>query len=449
MAKQPKQKYDSTDLEFVQSLGAAVLEQAPRRLHIILIFWVVTVILLLTWMSIAEIDEITRGQGEVVPSGENQIIQNLEGGIVEEILVHPGDQVEKGQLLLKINNQKSTSGFESSQMSTQSLQARAQRLRAEANNRKFAPSDQELKKMSPQVRKFVETERSLYESRRHGYYAALAILRQQLKQRQLELKAAKSQLAHLKNSQKMIQQEVDMTEPLVEKGVKPKIEFLGLQREANNIEREYQGVMISIPRYESAVEELRQKIEEHRYLFVAEAKQQLNDTTAQLNRAKNSTTALADQVRRTLVRSPANGIVQRLFVHTIGGVIKPGENLLELVPIDDALLIEAHVKPADIAFIYPGQEATVKFSAYDYSIYGGLKGKVTQISADTIKGQRGAIFYTIRILTDKNYLGSEDKPLKIIPGMTTTVNIITGKKTVMDYILKPILKTKTYTFSER
>ena len=449
MAKQPKQKYDSTDLEFVQSLGAAVLEQAPRRLHIILIFWVVTVILLLTWMSLAEIDEITRGQGEVVPSGENQIIQNLEGGIVEEILVHPGDQVEKGQLLLKINNQKSTSGFESSQMSTQSLQARAQRLRAEANNRKFAPSDQELKKMSPQVRKFVETERSLYESRRHGYYAALAILRQQLKQRQLELKAAKSQLAHLKNSQKMIQQEVDMTEPLVEKGVKPKIEFLGLQREANNIEREYQGVMISIPRYESAVEELRQKIEEHRYLFVAEAKQQLNDTTAQLNRAKNSTTALADQVRRTLVRSPANGIVQRLFVHTIGGVIKPGENLLELVPIDDALLIEAHVKPADIAFIYPGQEATVKFSAYDYSIYGGLKGKVTQISADTIKGQRGAIFYTIRILTDKNYLGSEDKPLKIIPGMTTTVNIITGKKTVMDYILKPILKTKTYTFSER
>jgi len=449
VAKQPKQKYDSTDLEFVQSLGAAVLEQAPRRLHIILIFWVVTVILLLTWMSIAEIDEITRGQGEVVPSGENQIIQNLEGGIVEEILVHPGDQVEKGQLLLKINNQKSTSGFESSQMSTQSLQARAQRLRAEANNRKFAPSDQELKKMSPQVRKFVETERSLYESRRHGYYAALAILRQQLKQRQLELKAAKSQLAHLKNSQKMIQQEVDMTEPLVEKGVKPKIEFLGLQREANNIEREYQGVMISIPRYESAVEELRQKIEEHRYLFVAEAKQQLNDTTAQLNRAKNSTTALADQVRRTLVRSPANGIVQRLFVHTIGGVIKPGENLLELVPIDDALLIEAHVKPADIAFIYPGQEATVKFSAYDYSIYGGLKGKVTQISADTIKGQRGAIFYTIRILTDKNYLGSEDKPLKIIPGMTTTVNIITGKKTVMDYILKPILKTKTYTFSER
>jgi len=240
-----------------------------------------------------------------------------------------------------------------------------------------------------------------------------------------------------------------MTEPLVKKGVKPKIEFLRLEREANNIEQEYQAIKLSIPRYESAVEELHQRIEEHHYLFTSDAKQQLNDAMAQLNRAENSTTALADQVRRTLVRSPTNGIVQRLFIHTIGGVIRPGENLLELVPLDDTLLIEARIKPSDIAFIYPGQEATVKFSAYDYSIYGGLKGKVTQISADTIKDEHGAIFYTIRILTDKNYLGSDENPLKIIPGMTTTVNIITGKKTVMDYILKPILKTKTYTFSER
>ena len=449
MTKQPKEKYTAEDLEFVQSLGAAVLEQAPKKLHIILIFWVTTIILLLIWMSIAEVDEITRGQGEVVPSGENQIIQNLEGGIVEEILVQPGDQVEKGQLLLKINNQKSTSGLESSQMSTQSLRARAKRLEAEANGEDFVLSAIDLKNLSLQERQFIETERSLYESRQQQYQATLEILKQQLKQRQLELKAAKSQASHLKTSLDLIQQEVTMTEPLVKKGVKPKIEFLGLQREANNIKREYQSIRLSIPRYESAVEELHQKIEEHHQRFIAEAKQQLNDTIAQLNRAESSTTALADQVRRTLVLSPANGIVQRLFIHTVGGVIKPGENLLELVPIDDTLLIEARVKPSDIAFIYPGQLATVKISAYDYSIYGGLEGKVTQISADTIKDERGAIFYTIRILTDKNYLGSDDKPLKIIPGMTATVNIITGKKTVMDYILKPILKTKTYTFSER
>ena len=449
MTKPSKEKYTSNDLEFVQSLGAAILEQAPKRLHIILIFWVMTIVLLLIWMSVAEVDEISRGQGEVVPSGENQIIQNLEGGIVEEVLVHPGDQVETGQLLLKINNQKSTSGFESSQMSAQSLQARAKRLQAEANGEDFSLSSTELKAISPQARQFIETERSLYESRQQQYQATLEILNQQLKQRQMELKAANSQVTHLKISQNLIQQEVEMTEPLVKKGVKPKIEFLDLQREANNIEREYQAVCLSIPRYESAIEEVHQKIKEHRHLFIAEAKQQLNDTVAQLNRAENSTTALADQVRRTLVRSPTNGIVQRLFVHTVGGVIRPGEKLLELVPLDDTLLIEARVKPADIAFIYLGQPAIVKFSAYDYSIYGGLEGKVTRISADTIKDDRGAIFYTIRILTDKNYLGSDDNPLKIIPGMTTTVNIITGKKTVMDYILKPILKTKTYTFSER
>ena len=449
MQKQPKEKYSSKDLEFMQSLGAAVLQQAPKRLHIILIFWVIAILLLLIWMSIAEIDEITRGQGEIVPSGENQMIQNLEGGIVKEILVHPGDHVKAGQLLLKIDNQQSESGFESSKVSAQSLQARAARLRAESNNENFSPTAEELQGMSQQMREFIETERSLFESRQYKFLATVAILNQQLNQRKQELKAAKSQVFHLKTSRGLIQEEVEMAEPLVEKGIKPKVEFLKLKREASNLEREYQTLQLSIPRHEAAVEELRQKINEHRYLFISEAKQQLNDTLAQLNRVENSSTALADQVRRTLVRSPTNGIVQKLFIHTVGGVIKPGENLLELVPVDDALLVEVQVKPADIAFIYPDQPATVKFSAYDFSIYGGLEGKVTQISADTIKNERGEIFYTIRILTDKNYLGDEKKPLKIIPGMTTTVDIITGKKTIMNYILKPIIKTKTYTFSER
>ena len=433
----------------MQSLGAAVLQQTPRRLHIVLIFWVITTFLLLIWMYVAEIDEITRGQGEIVPSGENQMIQNLEGGIVEEILVRPGDHVKAGQLLLKIDNQQSESGFESSQMAAQSLQAKVARLRAEANNEEFAPTTEELQGMSPQMRAFIETERSLFESRQYKFLATVKILKQQLKQRKQELKTAESQVYNLKISRSLIQEEVVMAEPLVKQGIKPKVEFLKLKREASNLEREYQTVRLSIPRYESAVEELRQKIEEHRYLFSAEAKQQLNDSVAQLNRVENSSTALADQVRRTLVRSPINGIVQKLFIHTVGGVIKPGENLLELVPVDDALLVKVRVKPADIAFIYPDQLATVKFSAYDFSIYGGLEGKVTQISADTIKDERGEIFYTIRILTARNYLGTEDKPLKIIPGMTTTVDIVTGKKTVMDYILKPITKTKTYTFSER
>ena len=206
---------------------------------------------------------------------------------------------------------------------------------------------------------------------------------------------------------------------------------------------------MSIPRLESAIKEVKSNIEETRLLFQNEAKRSMNEAVAELRGIRSDSTALEDQVKRTLVRSPMKGIVQTLFVHTVGGVIKPGADIIEIVPSDQTLLVEVKVKPSDIAFIYYGQKAIAKFSAYDFSIYGGLEGKVVHISADTITDQKDNTFYTIRIKTNKNYLGSEANPLKIIPGMTVNVDIITGKKSVMDYILKPILKTKQYTFTER
>jgi len=179
----------------------------------------------------------------------------------------------------------------------------------------------------------------------------------------------------------------------------------------------------------------------------------MNEAIAELRGLRATSTALEDQVSRTIVRSPMNGIVQKLFVHTVGGVIQPGEDIMEIVPSDETLIVEAKIKPSDIAFIYFGQKAIVKFSAYDFAIYGGLDGQVVLISADTIKDEKGNVFYTVRIKTNQNYLGDdlgdENKPLKIIPGMTVNVDIITGQKSVLDYILKPILKTKQYTFTER
>jgi adhesin transport system membrane fusion protein len=247
----------------------------------------------------------------------------------------------------------------------------------------------------------------------------------------------------------MIKEEVEMTAPMVEKGVRPKIDFLKLKREANEIYESYHTLVLSIPRLKSVIKEAKSKRKEAVLLFRSEAKKQLNEVLSELKGLKASSTAFEDQVSRTFVRAPMDGIVQKLYIHTIGGIIKPGEDILEIVPSDQALLVEVKIKPSDIAFIYFTQKAIVKFSAYDFSIYGGLDGEVVFISADTIKDKKDNTFYTVRIKTNKNYIGSKSKPLKIIPGMTVSVDILTGKKSVLDYILKPIIKTKQYSLTER
>jgi adhesin transport system membrane fusion protein len=224
---------------------------------------------------------------------------------------------------------------------------------------------------------------------------------------------------------------------------------LKLKREANAIENDIQSAQLSLPRLQSAIEEYKNKREESKQLFINTAKEELNEVTAEIQRLKMGQVALDDQVERTMVKSPVEGIVQKLFVHTVGGVIKPGDDLVEIVPTNKKLYLEIKIKPSDIAFIHPGAEAKIKISAYDYAIHGGLIGKVVSISPDTITDKKDNTFYLIHVETEKNYLGTQEHPLNIIPGMTASVDIVTGKKTVMQYILKPILKSKQYVFSER
>jgi adhesin transport system membrane fusion protein len=373
------------------------------------------------------------------------MIQNLEGGIVEEILVREGEEVVKGQILIKIDNKKSQSSFSSNAILADALEAKILRLKAESNGENFEVS-QELTKRIPEL---VANERSLYDTNKLQFSSKLNALKAQLTQKKQELSEAYSQRKHLKTSLGMINKEVRMTKPMVARGVSSKVDFLKLQREANQASEQYSAVNLSIPRLNAAIKEVKSTITESKLLFKNEAKLQLNEAIAELRGIRVNSTALKDQVTRTLVRSPMNGIVQKMFVHTVGGVIKPGADIVEVVPSDQTLLVEVKIKPSDIAFIYFNQKAIVKFSAYDFSIYGGLDGKVVLISADTIKDEKDNTFYTVRIKTNKNFLGSEKKPLKIIPGMTVNVDIITGQKSVLDYILKPILKTKQYTFSER
>ncbi len=445
MLDKDKKSLSKRDYEFMHSLSSAVLEVAPTRLRLILYFWIGTVFLFLIWANFAYIDEIARGDGEIIPSGENQIIQNLEGGIIEEILVDEGEEVQKGQVLLKINNEKSKSSYSSNAVKLDALSAKIARLSAEASGQSLV-MEEELSKRAPMI---VQNEISLYETNKRQLNSKLEGLKERLSQKKQELLEAQTQKQHLKSSYEFIKKEVQMTEPMVAKGVRSKIDFLKLQREANEIESKYLATKQSIPRLQSAIKEVQKGIEEATYLFQSDAKAKKSEAIAELRSLQETSTALEDQVTRTVVTAPVKGIVQKLFIHTIGGVIQPGQEIMEIVPSDQALLVRVRIKPSDIAFIYYKQRAIVKFSAYDFAIYGGLEGEVVYIGADTQKDEKENVYYEVRIKTTKNHLSRNGEKLKIIPGMTVNVDIITGQKSVLDYILKPILKTKQYTFTER
>ncbi|MDD2906092.1 MAG: HlyD family type I secretion periplasmic adaptor subunit [Sulfurimonas sp.] len=438
-------EYNEKDYEFMSSLSAAILNRAPSSVSKVIKIWLFSIFAFIVWASIAQIEEITRGDGDVIPYGKNQVIQNLEGGIVDSILVTEGQVIKKDEIILKINNAKSTSTSQTNEMKMQELQAKQHRLYAEANGLEFG----EIKTDEPIFLAQLELSRKLYNSNKLEFQAKDNALLEQISQRIQEHREAQARIMSLKKSLEFVTEEIAMTAPMVREGVKSKVDFLKLKREANAIENDIQSAQLSLPRLLSAIEEFKSKREESKQLFFNTAKLELNEVSAELQRLQAQQIALSDQVDRTMVKSPVDGIVQKLFVHTVGGVIKPGDDLVEIVPTDKRLYLEIKIKPSDIAFIHPGAEAQIKISAYDFAIHGGLKGKVVNISPDTITDNKENTFYLIHVETDKNYLGSPEHPLNIIPGMTASADIVTGKKSVMQYILKPILKSKQYVFSER
>ena len=439
-----KRELTREDYEYMDSLSSAVLEKHPKKLHIVLIFWSIAICFFFLWAAISQIDEIARGTGDVIPSNENQIVQNLEGGIVEDILIKEGAVVKKGDILLKINNEKSLSTFESNEVKALSLEAKILRLTAQSKGEAF-----DLTKANNEaIKPYIKNELSLYETNINQLNSSLDVLNEQLIQKRNSFEDAKSKKTHLSKSLKMIRKEIGMTEPMVERGIASQVDLLRLQKEENNAIDEFKSAEFSIVRLQSEINEILHKIEESKLSFAAKAKKELNESISEYNRAISNSKALEDQVTRTIVKAPRDGVVQKLFVHTIGGVVKPGDDLIEIVPTNEKLLVNAKIKPSDIAFIYPSQKAIVKFSAYDFSIYGGLEGTVVNISPDTIKDKDDHTYYIVRIETQKSDL-VQSKDLKIIPGMTAQVDILTGKKSILSYILKPILKTKQYAFGDR
>ena len=445
MKSRKRFSFDANDYQFMRSLSAAVLEDTPSRLRSVLVFWIVAVVFFLTWAALSPIDEIVRGDGKVIPGGENQMIQHLEGGIVNAILVKEGQKVKIDDVLLKVENLKSSSTYESSQYKSAEVRAKIIRLRAEAYGRAFSPSEADLREIPEQIAQ----ERSAYTANQEFINSQISSLNDLYHQKQSEKAEAQSRINESKHALALIREEIAMTEPMVAQGIKPRVEFLQLQRQASDIQERYNAVVTSIPRLNAAMNEITNKIRQARGEFTSKARIELAGAETENKRVGAESSALADEVTRTAIKSPISGIVQKLYVNTVGGVIKPGDNLVEIVPTEGGLLAEAKVKPADIAFIYPGQDAIVKVTAYDFSIYGSLHGKVVTISPDTVTDKNDNVYYIVKVQTDKKYLGSQEKPLKIMPGMMINVDIITGKKTILEYILKPIIKAKQYTFTER
>ena len=427
-------------------VNKALIEDAPRVVRLTIWGIIGFFVFLGVWANFAVLDEVTKGDGKAIPSSKIQKIQNLEGGIVAELFVKEGQIVEAGAPLIRLDDTRFVSNVGETEADRQAMLLRVERLSAEVDDRPLNFPADVLKAVPRQA----ASEESLYLSRRQQLHDEIGGLQEQLIQRQQELREFISKQAQYRSGLALQRQEINMSEPLVAQGAVSPVEVLRLKRAEVETRGQLDATTLAIPRAESAIKEVQRKIDETRGKFRSDALTQLNEARTDLNKAQATGKALEDRVSRTLVTSPVRGIVNKLLVNTIGGVIQPGSDLVEIVPLDDTILVEAKIRPQDIAFLHPGQDATVKFTAYDYTIYGGMKAKLEQIGADTITDEdKKTTYYIIKLRTERSHLGTPEKPLLIIPGMVASVDIITGKKTVLSYLLKPIIKARSEALHER
>ncbi|NNE21706.1 MAG: HlyD family type I secretion periplasmic adaptor subunit [Rhizobiales bacterium] len=441
--------YNREDLDFATEYKAAINQGPPRTTAVFLTTLVIVFVSFLAWANWAELDEVTRGEGRVIASSKNQVVQSLEGGIVKEILVKTGDVVKKGDVLLKIDDTGFSSNFGELRAKQASLQAQVVRLKHELTGVSGTPPvfPPALNEMAGDT---IRTELQLYDARQRSLKSQIVILQERVKQRRRELSELKANLERISQNLKLAREEEKIKEPLARRGIVPKTDVIRLKREIADLEGQIRSSGESVPRLEAAIREAEALANEQTLKFRQDAQTELSQRTAELAVVAESIRAARDRVVRADVRSPVEGIVNSLNVNTVGGVVRAGETLVEIVPVEENLLIEAKVRPSDIAFVRPDQSALVKITAYDFSIYGGLDGVVEKISADSsIDEVSREVFYLVTVKTLSNQLGEKQNKLSIIPGMVASVDILTGKKSVLDYLLKPINKARYEALRER
>jgi len=430
--------------DFVAEAQWSIREQQARGSRILLWLSLFAVAGLLAWAAEGQIDEIVRGEGKVVPSRQVQIVQSLDGGVVQDILVREGQSVEQGEILLRVDPTRFSASLGENRVEYLALAAKAARLEALANNTPFVAPEEVLAE-APDL---ATMERLAWQTRTTELNATINIAREQLTQRQQELRETQANRNQAASSCGLTSRELQVTRPLLSSGAVSEVDLLRLQRDVARFCGEQKAAEAQIQRIQSAIHEAETKIEEAELNIRNQARNELSEARSRLATLSEGQAALVDRVRLAEIRSPVRGTIKTLMANTVGGVIQPGKDIVEIVPTDDTLLLEARIQPRDIAFLHSGQKAEVKFTAYDFAIYGGLHGEVEQIGADTITDERGNSYYVVRVRTERASL-DEAAQLRIIPGMVADVNIMTGKRTLLQYLLKPILRAKANSLIER
>ena len=440
-----KNKIKPKDLDLVTDIRTTILVESQRGGRSIIWLTLILLVCAVWWAAVSEVEEVTRGLGKVIPSSQVQIVQNLEGGILAETFVSIGDIVEKGQLLMRLDEKRFSAPYQEYRYKYLALTAKSARLLAETEGTEMVlPEEVEEENANIAAREW-----QLYNSRKVELETTIEILEEKAKQRRQEIAELEEKRAELNRTYRLLNREIELTEPLVDQGAVSEVEILRLKREASTMLGDIAATRLAIPRVQSQLNEALKEIQEERLQYANNAKKELNEVQMELETLTATSVALADRLARTSIRSPVYGTVKQILVNTVGGVIQPGMDLIEIVPLEDTLLVEAQIKPSDIAFLSPQQRATVKFTAYDFTIYGGLDAELEHISADSIADEKGNSFYLVRVRTNQNYLQGKDGKMPIIPGMVATVDILTGKKTILSYLLKPVLKAKQTALRER
>lgn len=403
------------------------------------------VVIFIAWAALAVIEEVTTGRGRVIPASKIQLVQNLEGGIVREILVREGQRVVEGDVLLRIDPTLAGSTLGEAREKMQGLTALIVRLDAEVDGKLPSfPSD--LSSIRPDL---VEQQREQYEARKRELDAAINAFDQQEQQRAQELVELAARIATLTRARALAQEEADLVRPLAQSRAVARSDIIAVETKLNEIEGSLKAAELARPRVESTRREIIERRAERLAAFRSDALQRLAAARLEFNGLTESSRSSADRVARTTIRAPTTGIVKTVHVTTPGQVVQPGHNMVEIVPLNDTLLVEAQIRPQDIAFLRPGQRAVVKITAYDFALYGGLEAEVEQIGADSIVSERGEIYYLIRVRTARSALERDGDKLPIMPGMVADVDIITGAKTVLEFVTRPLTRMRYAALRER
>lgn len=428
---------------------ALAADRPPRGWLLVIVVVGAFLVLGGVWAALAEVDEVSRAPGRVIPSGKTQVIQSAEAGIVAEILVRAGEQVKAGQRLIRLDDTTTSSSAGEVEARVRALEAQVARLRLEqaGGTALEYTCPEAVKAAAPGV---CENEANLLAVRAQALAQGKEVLQQRVEQRRRELGEVQSNRQRLEQSLALAQEQLDLLTPLAQKGLVAQTEFIAAQRDVNDLGGQVAAADEATGRLEAALAEAELQVQQAELQFRQDALNDLTLRLAELASAEEQLRGAADRVSRTDIRSPVDGVVNNLDVNTIGGVVAAGARLLDIVPVSDTLLVEARLKPSDVAFVLPGQKAIIKLTAYDFSVFGGLAGVVQNVSADSIVDpQTQETYYLVLVQADSATLSYRDRQLPVLPGMVTDVEILTGKKTVLQYLLKPINKARDEAFRER